>query len=205
MGACCCKLFSKGEQAAPKEEDHKTQLITNRLPLAASRYTENDAQFTYFLKVFELSSCGAILKRPEYADEANPDFSYQKFHEVHRQYYQLVRELGLYIESRKNPHEQLHKRIQEDSKKIEHSRRLLGFERSKLPGCMVKLEVQGVEGSGVEEIAVMHHHPQHWSGKFEETFKVSQLQAGPLYFEFVVPEIFTSSLKIVGRPRHLQL
>lgn len=52
---------------------------------------------------------------------------------------------------------------------------------------MVKLEIQGVCARGVEEVTVRHQHPQLWSGKFEETFKLSQLKAGPIFFEFVVP------------------
>jgi hypothetical protein len=69
----------------------------------------------------------------------------------------------------------------------------------------VKLEIQGVVAHGVEAITVRHHHPQQWSGKFEETFKVGQLKAGPVYLEFVVPEIFTSKVRVVGSPRHFQL
>lgn len=84
MGACC-KLFFKGKEPPPlKEEDHRTELISSQKAIFASRHTSNDPRFTYFLNVFDLSNAGATLKKPEYADEANPNFSYQKFHEAHR-------------------------------------------------------------------------------------------------------------------------
>jgi hypothetical protein len=56
-----------------------------------ARHTRNDSQFTYFIEVFDLSDCGEALRLPELADEENPAFSYQNFHQKHREYYRLVR------------------------------------------------------------------------------------------------------------------
>jgi hypothetical protein len=205
MGACC-KLFSRGgEPEPPREEGNKTELMSKKPALAVVRRTRNDSQFTYFLDVFDLADSGQALKRPEFANEANPNFSYQDFHQRHREYYRLVKELGLYVGRRTTPGEQLQRRVEEDCRKIEEGRKLVGFGRSKLPGCLVKMEVQAVVGRGVEEITVSHCHPQHWNGKFEHTLKLAPLRSGPAYFEFVVPEIFSSKVRVEGRPRSVRL
>jgi hypothetical protein len=91
------------------------------------------------LGVFELRNCGLTLKSPEYSDEENPNFSYQKYNGIHKRYYSLVKELGLYIDNRSDANSSLHNQIAKDTKSLQEKRKQLGFGKSKLPGCVVKV------------------------------------------------------------------
>lgn len=89
MGACCQKLFGRDSNPL-KEESNRTELISKEGPLSVQRHTANDHHFTYFLDVFELSDCGKVLKRPEFANSTDPHFSPQQFQDYHRDYHRLV-------------------------------------------------------------------------------------------------------------------
>lgn len=57
--------------------------MVSRQPPRCLNNTSNDEEFTYFLGVFELLSLGEKLEMPEYIDELNPQFSYQKFNHTY--------------------------------------------------------------------------------------------------------------------------
>lgn len=76
--------------------------MVSRQPPRSLNNTSNDEEFTYFLGVFELLSLGEKLEMPEYIDELNPQFSYQKFNHTYNEYQRQILALGHFIREYRN-------------------------------------------------------------------------------------------------------
>ena len=65
---------------------------------------------------------------------------------------------------------------------------------------MVKIEIQDIRWNQAKEIAVLLKHPLHWDTKFERLTSKEELEAGPCFMEFPVPDIKGGVVKIESRP-----